>query len=127
MMVEHAVFGKTYSNITKLANPYFKIIYCNITFLINPGTIKKIEGVEQIKKISNVLDLFLSYEEGDEIPFSAKGTLAQVVARVFAFAPNYEELTKTIDIIHSKFRVVSTDDENMLLPAFDTKEFLSSL
>lgn len=127
MMVEQAVFGKTYSNITKLANPYFKNKYCNITFLINPGTIKKIEGVEQIKKISNVLDLFLSYEEGDEIPFSAKGTLAQVVARVFAFAPNYEELTKTIELIHSKFKVISTDDENMLLPTFDTKEFLSSL
>lgn len=120
MMIEHAVTGKTNVDLEKLANPHFDNKYCNITFLVKPGKIKAIEGLEEIKKMHNVLDIFPSYKDGDEIPESALGTLKQVVARVFAYASSNEELSRVMDEVHTKLKVTSTEGENMLLPHFNT-------
>ena len=122
MMIEHAVTGETNVDLNRLANPHFENKYCNITFLVEPGKIKAIEGIESIKKMPNVLDIFTSYNNGDEIPESAIGTLKQVVARVFAYGSNNEELSKVMDEVHAKLKVTSIEGRNMLLPHFDTNK-----
>lgn len=120
MMLEYAITGQSNPSIKYLANPFFKKTYCNITFLANPGVIGSIRGVEQIKEMDQVLDIVLSYGVGDEIPQKALGTLAQVVARVFAYADTKIELISLMDNIHKEFYVLEQSGANMLLPVFDT-------
>lgn len=122
IMIKQAVKEKSEVSIEKLANPHFEKKYCNITFLVHPGIIDKIEGVEEIKNIDNVIDIVLTYNEGDEILENSVATLGQVIARVFAYADSMEELIKVMDDIHQKFKVTSTKGENMLLPHFNTNE-----
>jgi len=120
MMIEQAVSGTSKMSINQLANPHFEKKYCNITFLAKPGVIAHIEGVNEIKEMDNVIDIFLSYNEGDEIAEHSVATLGQVVARVFAFANSSEQLMGIMDDVHKKLKIVSTQGENMLLPTFNT-------
>lgn len=122
MMIQQAVSGSSNIDIEKLANPNFNCHYCNITFPAYPGTIGSIAGVNEILKMPNVIDMVLSYNEGDEIPKKALGTLAQVVARVFAYAATKQELKSVIDNIHHKFKVASVTGENLLLQSMNTNQ-----
>lgn len=123
LMINYAVTGKPgKSNLKLLANPDFQKYYCNITFLVKPGRIGKITGIEEILLINNVLDIFLSYNENDVIPEQSLGTLSQVIARVFAFAETKVELAKLMEAIQDTFKVYSPSGENMLLPPFNTEE-----
>jgi biotin carboxylase len=126
MMINHAISGEMSSeDISSQANPNFDKYYCNITLLVEPGRIGRILGVEQTLAIKGVIDVFLSYSEGDEIPQTALGTLAQVVARVFAFANTPLELASIMNEVHNTFSVISSAGNNMLLPTFDTNELLN--
>lgn len=120
MMIEQAVYGRSNVDLDKLVNPRFPRPYCNITFLIMPGTIGKIEGVEAIRSMPNVIDVVLSYKEGDTIPPASLGTLQQVAARVFAFADTEAQLADLMDEVHRRFKVLSDNGASMLLPVFNT-------
>ncbi|WP_066190744.1 ATP-binding protein [Gracilibacillus timonensis] len=123
MMIEHSLTGvNTEMKLKEKATSYWKEIGFNVSFLIKPGVIKKIEGLDEIKAIPNVLDAVLAHEEGEEIPNSARGTLKQIVLRVFATAENKNELTELLDTIYNTLKVTSNEGENMLLEGFDTKE-----
>ena len=120
MMIEQAVYGRSNVDLDKLVNPRFPRPYCNITFLIMPGTIGKIEGVEAIRSMPNIIDVVLSYKEGDTIPQTSLGTLQQVVARVFAYAETESQLADLMDEVHRRFDVLSDNGASMLLPVFNT-------
>lgn len=122
LMIEQALTGRSDIDLSKKANPNFTKTYCNHTVLIKPGKIGKIKGVEEIKNSENILDIVLSYQENDIIPQSALGTLAQVVARIFAFADSEIELTEVIQRIQDKFEVLSVNGESMLLQTFELED-----
>ncbi len=122
MMIQQAISDSVIVDIEKLANPHFTNHYCNITFSAYPGTIETISGVNEILGMPNVIDMVLSYDQGDEIPKEALGTLAQVVARVFAHARTKEELILVMEDIYHKFKVTSVTGENMLLPPLNTNQ-----
>ncbi|NLY61949.1 MAG: ATP-grasp domain-containing protein [Clostridiales bacterium] len=123
MMIRFALTGSMYDGDLKpMINPDFEQYAANITFLVRPGIIGKIIGVEEIKKVPGVIDAVLAHVEGDEIPESALGTLRQIVLRAFAVAKTKEELAKIIKQVHSLFHVYSDKGENMLLSNFDVAE-----
>ncbi|MEJ8767643.1 ATP-grasp domain-containing protein [Oceanobacillus sp. HCA-5259] len=120
MMITHAITGDQGEPLLKeKASPYWKKYACNVSFLGKPGVIKKIEGLDEVKKIPNVLDAVLAHEEGDEIPELAKGTLKQIMLRVFATAKTESELKKLLEEIYNTLDVRSLDGENMLLEGLD--------
>ncbi len=126
MMIHFALTGSMHDKpIKPLLNPNYKEWGCNLTFLSKPGTIGKIIGINRIKALKAVIDVVPAYDEGDTIPLSARGTLKQVILRVFASAENREKLVDIMDEINRSFQVFSEDGENMLLDGFDTKEFLN--
>ena len=100
----------------------FNFPCCNITFLIKPGKIGSIAGIEDIKQIPGVIALFLSKEEGFILPENAKGTLNQVILRVFASRETKIQLKETMDRIHNAFKVYDENGNDMLLKVFDTNE-----
>lgn len=123
MMITYALTGeKSESMLHKKADPFWKKYACNISFLMKPGKIEKIEGLEEVKQIPEVLDLVLARVEGEELPESAKGTLRQIMLRVFATANSKEELKYLLDSIYNKLEVTSTAGDSMLLEGFDTAE-----
>lgn len=124
MMIDYALTGiKAEPQLEGKATSFWNKIGFNVSFLIKPGAIKNIEGLDKIKAIPNIIDAVLAHEEGEEIPISAKGTLKQIILRVFATADNKEELKELLDTIYNTLNVTSEDGENMLLEGFDTKEF----
>lgn len=119
MMIRFALTGKMLDR--EIApSPEFIAPSCNLTFSVRPGVIASIEGIEEIKMIPGVLDLFLSKKEGNVVLETAKGTLDQVILRVFASRETKTELKETIDRVHQVFKVCDENGDNMLLPVFNT-------
>ena len=67
-----------------------------------------------------MIDVVCSYEEGDQIPDSALGTLKQVIIRVFGTTNTKHEMIELINKIHGLVYVYSEDGDNMLLEGMDT-------
>ena len=93
----------------------------NITFLVKPGTIGAIEGVDEIMNLPEVTASFISHNEGDIIPDEHVGTLLQVVARFLLVVESKSQLIEVMDTIHRIFKVTSTDGQNMLLKPLNTE------
>lgn len=124
LMIEFSITGKMgETDLFKNLNPKYSSYGCNITLLARPGQIGKIEGIKTLFSFPEVIDVFPSYKEGDVIPDIAKGTLQQVVLRVFAVTRTKAELIKVIEKIHDVIRVTSISGENMLLDKLNTEDF----
>ena len=123
LMIQYALTGKTLvkTNTSELT-PFWKKYACNVSFLIKPGTIGEIHGLDKIKRNPKVIDAVLSHVEGDNLPESVIGTLRQIVLRVFAVADTKEELADLMDEIYNCLEVRSTQGENLLLEGLDTRE-----
>jgi biotin carboxylase len=125
MMIRYALTGKmSDGELAERVNPEFSMPACNMTFSARPGEIGAIEGIEEVLRIPEVIDVFSSYEAGDIIPSSALGTLQQVVLRVFAAADTSSRLIEVMEAVQNEIDVVSPTRESMLLPGFDTNELV---
>lgn len=123
MLIRFALTGQMAEHsLEEIVDPYWDNYACNVSFLSKPGVIKEINGVDSIMKLPGVIDAVLAHREGEEIPNSAKGTLKQIILRVFATARNQEELEKVLNDIYNSLSVNSVEGENMLLEGFDAKE-----
>lgn len=123
MMINFALTGSMYEKSIKiLINPNYDNCGFNITFLVKPGKIGDIIGIDKVASLQEVIDIVPAYNVGDVIPESAVGTLKQVVLRVFATTKTKEEMGKLINKIHDIIKVYTVDGDNMLLDVFDTEE-----
>lgn len=123
MMITYALTGEvTEPMLSKKADPYWEKYALNVSFLTKPGKVQKINGLEQIKNMPEVVDAVLAHVEGEEIPENAKGTLKQIILRVFATANSKKELRELLDTIYKKLEVVSVDGNSMLLEGFSSSE-----
>lgn len=121
MMIHFALSGKMYDQRPSI-NPLHSRYGFNITFLVRPGIIGKIDGLEKVRSINGVLDVVEAHVEGDKIPLSSKGTLFQVILRVFGTANTKDELVRIMNEVHSVFKVYDSNGNNMLLEVLNTNE-----
>lgn len=87
----------------------------NITFLCKPGIIKRIEGFDCLENKKNIVKVFMSYKEGDEIPEEMRGTLGQVLCRIILKGNSPESIREEVNKICKGVSVISTEGEEMLL------------
>lgn len=128
LLIHFAITGKMLPNgFTLKPKPNFDKYACNITFLCKPGVIKRIIGIDEIKKINGVIDAVPSYQEGQSVPESAIGTLKQVVLRVFAYAETKDKLKIIIEAIHNTFDVLSLNGVSMLMDKFETRSLYEEI
>lgn len=128
MMIRFAITGKMAEHsLQDTVTPYWNQYACNVSFLAMPGVVDKINGLEDIKNIPGVVDAVLAHVEGDEIPESARGTLKQIILRVFAVASSQEKLEAILNDIYSKLEVISSEGDNMLMGGFDTSQLGGTL
>lgn len=123
MLIRFAITGSmTTSNLEEKINPVWERYACNVSFLIKPGIIETISGIDEIKRIPGVIAAVLARVEGEEIPETAKGTLRQIVLRVFATAKDEKELKMKLNNIYQSIEVIGENNEQLLLEGLDSNE-----
>src|SRR5699024_2148310 len=123
MLIRFALTGRmSEENLSEVIEPIWKSYACNVSFLMKPGTIKTIKGIEKIKEIPGVIDAVIEHGEGDSLPVEAIGMLMQIMLRVFATAESKEELKGKLDEIYDYLEVIGENDEDLLLQGLDTRE-----
>ncbi len=125
MIVNLSLTGKMGGpDITKCANPEFDDVYCTLSILGRPGKIKEVIGIEELKKIPEVLDVSPWYYGGEEITEALLGTQRQILCRVTLKTKNRESMVMAIDKVYEKFDVISNEGTSMLMQGFDSKLLL---
>lgn len=104
-------------DLESLSNPKPDRMGCKLSPLVREGRIGKMEGLEEIAKLPDVVSVNPSYSEGDEV--TGEGTLKQIVCRFFIVSGSKEKLAKTIERIYELFAVEDVCGENMLIGMFD--------
>ena len=105
-------------DLSKLANPKHAEICCKLSPLVRTGTISRIEGLDKIAALDDVVSVNPSYQDRDEV--TGEGTLKQIVCRFFIVSKTKEALADTIDEIERLLKVYDENGENMLIGAFDS-------
>ena len=123
MMIRYAVGGEIYAdeelkNIRLLDNPKC----CGqVSIIVNPGKIGRIEGVEECAKLACVTDILPSYRVGDTVPERARNTLGQQILRFTIIANSREEYAQTIKAIQNKVQVFDEAGQVINTMPFDTE------
>lgn len=119
LLINYALTGKmSDTDLKDKIDPAFSKPHCNVTFLVKPGEIGSVHGIEDIRKIPGVIAVHQMLHAGDIIRQEYKGTLHQVVMRVFAYADTKTELKEKINEITRKIAVLNAEGNDMLLEGF---------
>src|SRR5699024_5924633 len=123
MLIRFALTGNmSKENLSEMIEPIWKRYACNVSFLMKPGTIKEIKGIDEIKALPGVIDAVIAHGEGDSLAVEAVGMLRQIMLRVFATAESEVELKSKLDEIYNHLEVIVENDEDLLLQGLDTTE-----
>lgn len=87
---------------------------------LNCGTIKSINGLEEIMKMEGVDDLLQYYHVGDTIEQKHIGTLNQHFCRFTLHADSLEGIIKIVEEIQKILVIESTEGKSMYTMLFDT-------
>lgn len=101
-----------------------------VWFLLKPGMINQINGLDYIKNHPSVDYVIQRFNEGDEVTDQMQGTERQVFLRVFMHCKNESELRTTIKDFQNRLKVYTPSNENLVLPSlnseFENKFYTSS-
>ena len=97
-------------------------ILANVTLLLSEGIIDHYEGMDEVRNMPGVLHIHESYPVGQAIDESVMGKLAQVGIRVLLHAENRKQLLERMDLVKDTLKVISTDNNDMILRNYSYKE-----
>ncbi len=119
MYINLALTGKVSEyDLEKMSNPKPEKISCKLSPLVKTGHIADIIGLDEIRKLRDVVSVNPSYNAGDTV--TGEGTLKQIVCRFFIVSENKEDLIATIEKIYELLRVIDDEGNDMLIGRFDT-------
>lgn len=95
----------------------------NISVLAKPGKIVEEKGIDVLRTKSNIIKAVSNHSVGDEIKRTEKGTLSQIVLRVFALFENVDEVYEIVDFIKKNYDIIGENNQSMLLPIFNVSDF----
>ena len=120
LYINYALTGRASElRISDIANPVINGVACMLSPIARTGKIHKFIGIDEIASLPWVIAVYPGYREGDTI--SGEGTLAQVACRFFIKASCYSELTERIEKVHSLFRVLDENGEDMIVGRFEPR------
>lgn len=118
LYINLALTGKVSDkDLYELSNPLPDKISCKLSPLVKTGIIAKLNGLDQIKRLEDVVSVNPSYNEGDEV--TGEGTLKQIVCRFFIVSDTKEKLINTINNIYDLLEVKDNLGRDMLIGKFD--------
>ncbi len=92
----------------------------NLAFLLNPGRIGRITGLERVYRINEVISYNLTHKEKDSI--AASGSYAHMLIRVNMVAESYRDLRRAIEEANEYLRVEDEDGNDMITARFHLPE-----
>jgi hypothetical protein len=120
MLLDYALTGQFSGwNAAEANRPVFDHSDAILLTLLRPGTIARIEGLEEIRALPQVLKVIQFCYEGDTIAESAMGTLNQTFARIFLQAEDNASLLQLIDHVQKTLRILDESGQSMVLPGYD--------
>ncbi|HSP21256.1 MAG TPA: hypothetical protein VLQ20_02900 [Planococcus sp. (in: firmicutes)] len=121
MMLDYATDGNLgqYA-IDKFDYGYTKFPACNLSILLDKGTIKEIVGLEKIKENPAVVSYIPIHHVGDHVEIT--GTYAQMLGRFNIAADTKKEFNQIIHEINNTLQVLSTEGEEMIIAHFTPAE-----
>lgn len=123
LLLNFATTGSMGEPMKPKADPYLHGKYgCKLSPLVRTGKIAKLDGLEEIKQLKNVVSVSPSYRQGETV--NGYGTLKQIICRFFIVSDTKEELKKTIEDIYRKLVVLDEKGESMLMTPFDANIIL---
>jgi len=105
----------TNKNLKNLINPRYNDWAFILNYIIKPGTVGRINGVEEVKKLNNIIDATVIIPEGMVLPESHKGTLRQKGLSVYGRAQSKDEMFSLINKVYDLLEIISDEGENMIL------------
>ena len=87
----------------------------NVSLLMKPGTIGSFQGIETLEAIPGVLAVVKAHEEGETLPFEAKGELRQIALRVLGTTTSTDEFAATMLAIQENASIASPQGEELAL------------
>lgn len=119
LMINFALTGKmSDEDLSKKANPMFPKWGCKLSPLVKLGKIAKMDGLDEIAAMPEVVSVNPSYRIGETV--TGIGTLKQIICRFFVVADTKQELREAIDKIYKIFIVEDENGSSMFLTFFDS-------
>lgn len=116
-LVHFALMGKMADySIASRDNPMFEKKCCQIYVLGKEDVIAAIEGVEDVRKMPEVIEMTFQKKVGDRI--GKMGTTAQHIMGIYTVVDNMEQFKVLCDKIFAKIRVLNADGENLVIRVF---------
>ena len=129
MLIHFALTGDMGErDIAKKADPYFGGKYAyNVSLLCKPGRIKRISGLEEIRKLPGAIDVVAAHPEGEEITQNMKGLLAQITIRVLGIADDITTMKNEMIEVQRLAHVISDTGEEMILPGMEESDYVGTI
>lgn len=112
LMIEFSITGKMDSaDGARLETYCFDKSCCNYYITLTPGRIAKIDGIEEVTKIPQVLQIATFHTVGDEI--KETNSLDRVIYRLHVMDDTADALAKTLEKISNTLRILSEAGNEM--------------
>lgn len=122
-LVHFAVTGKMADfDISEKEDPCFKHVYCHLYLLGKEAKIARIEGIEALKKLPEIIRLSPMKEEGDMI--GKDGTSAQKVLGLHLKVARRKDIERILSYIKENYHVYDKDGNNLILPMEEQLELI---
>lgn len=123
MLINFAITGTMCnSDISTIISPCKVLPSFNVSSLCAPGTIKAINGVEDIKALPEVIDAAYAHKPGHTITKAMKGQLAQITIRTLGVVSDKDDLYSVMKKINDNIEIISIDGKNLLLTGIDESD-----
>lgn len=114
LLIEFALTGKMEScRVKELDNYAYSQYCCNYYVALRPGKIAKIEGVDEVNAMPEVLQNLPFKQVGDTI--AATSSLDRVIFRIHVMAPTKERFARALCRISETLRITDENGEDMQL------------
>lgn len=124
MMVRFAVTGNMGEpDLAQKANPLHEGFAYNVSTLSLPGTIARIEGLEEVRRLADVLSVATATSEGESLPPEALGQLRQIVVRTIGTASTEQGLAEVITAITDAVSIYDPSGKQLSLPGLSRDAF----
>lgn len=120
MMMIHSLTGKMEGYDQENETPNFKKPCCTLSLLSKGGKVARIEGIDAIRNIKEIIYFEERYKEGDTIRVT--NTVAQFHFRFYIIADSVDRMKEVIDQIQDTVRAYDENGESMLITHFDTNK-----
>lgn len=121
MLINYAFTGEMMTkDCIKKINPRFDGIGVVLNILTNKphAIVSKIEGLDEIKRLPNVINCIQYLNEGDEYDLGTQTD--KPVAILYIASKHVYEIKETLDIIYKNIVVLDENGNNLLMPFYST-------